>query len=121
MSECLRCGRQGTHACPPGPPLSRLYSDALAELAYQRARKESAERVVRLLVGVDRTVVRTVKEFLLLLGANKRAMDDRPDEAVLLLSPDLCQRLTDALVSWEAALAAAAALGLETGPKGGVA
>ena len=50
MSECPRCGRQGTHACPPGPPLSRLYSDALAELAYQRARKESAERVVRLLV-----------------------------------------------------------------------
>jgi len=30
MGECPRCGRTGTHVCPPGPSLSELLRDALA-------------------------------------------------------------------------------------------
>ena len=117
MSECPHATKDGFHWCALGPRGRPTVACSMWRAGGSQNWQHGwgdcprvLRRVVGLLVGVDRTVVRTVKELLLLLGANKRAMDDRPDEAVLLLSPDLCQRLTDALVSWEAALAAAAAL-----------
>ena len=109
MTECLRCGRQGTHACPPGPPLSRLYSDALAELAYQRARKESAERVVGLLVEA----LRYARDYVP-VSARAQTMEPTtlPSTYYIYGRKPLHPVIT-------AALAAATALGLETGPKGG--
>ena len=74
------------------------------------ARAVAAEEDAERLAEVDRDVVRTVQEILLLLGRNDKAMKEHAGEAVLYLSPSLCQDLTKAITAWEDALKAHDAL-----------
>ena len=89
MSDCPRCGRTDTHACPPTPPLTEQIEDAYAEkdaalaaLAELRTVAEGLATYLRECLGCNacKGCVEEecgIHEVLAALAAWKKAQEER--------------------------------------------